>query len=349
MTHTPDIVSSSIPSDKIGNLIHADLMFFDQDTYFISSDDKSNYIIAYRLESKESDSIMEAIKRVKSDYHVRGFKIKEFRTDSEAVFIGCTEEISDLGIIHSLSPPENYESSIERMIRTIKEKVRSIIFGLDYNLPTILYRYVIQYVVDCHNAVTNKKIPGSTPSEAVLGRKLDVKRHCRAAFGDIGMFRVPYANKKDTNKRSQAGVVVGRETNSNGLLYVWLPSTNKVVKRFKFKRIDLFDEIKDAIENGYEYRTIREIDDDDNDDESIEEAFLDPFIEIDHSDDDFDDLDIDPISVNMSVIEALNFNKSKSEEAIKAELQQLIDLKVFFQHIFVIFQLLIERESFLVR
>jgi hypothetical protein len=64
-----------------------DFIFFNGETYLITSDDYSNYVITIYLSTRDQPSVVSAIKRVVNIYTSYGFKVKEMRSDSESVFI----------------------------------------------------------------------------------------------------------------------------------------------------------------------------------------------------------------------------------------------------------------------
>ena len=170
MTQEVAVTSKSRKADKIGELIHMDFMFFNGDTHLITSDDYSNYIISIYLKTRDKQSVVNAIKRVLNINTSYGITVKELRSDSESVFIESEDSINSFGALLSTVAPSHHEKSIERLIRTVKEKTRSIIYGLPYKLPLSLYRYAPEYAIS-HNAVPNIKTEHESPSNMLYGRK----------------------------------------------------------------------------------------------------------------------------------------------------------------------------------
>jgi hypothetical protein len=303
MTRQSQPESLTPVAENIGDLLHMDIVFFAGQTYLLSSDDHSNHILSIKMENKEVDTVVEAIHLICDIYTQHGFTVKEIRTDAEAVFIAATGDIHRMGVKHSTTAPDHHEVNIERMVRTIKEKTRALIHNLPYQLPKMLYCHAWQYSIISHNKVSNSKTGNSTPNILVKGVKLDVKLDCRASFGDIGYFYKPKGSSNKDGVRAELGIVLGRVPTSNGTLRVFIPATKQIVSRFKFKSAPVTEEFKQYMENRF-------------DDEDVTDE--DTGSEVDEVNED--------IEVNMVTDTPENVMK---DTAIKAELKQLLDMKVF--------------------
>jgi hypothetical protein len=295
--------------------------------------------------------------------------VKNIRTDSEAVFQSLETALMETEIIPSYTAPENHERKAERAIQTIKSKARAIIYGLDYKLPKKLYGYALEYAVNSNNMVSNVNNPATTPNEMMIGRKINAKQDCRAIFGEIGQFRIPYANDDSAGARSETGIVVGRVPNSHGVLKVFIPTRNQVVRRFKFVKHSMNKELEEYINDNYE--TTSDVDEDtENDtneskkalnDEGVywkdPDAVLNAFINsVNHkksksdvragknettvrldtgvTNDCFREYCCEPNPIigeyiNWTMQEALEHDAEKAKEAMKIEMQQMVDEKVF--------------------
>jgi hypothetical protein len=248
MTHAVAIPSQNATESKVGGLLHMDIVFFHEEQYLISVDDLSKHVILIPLPSKRQSSVEDGIGKIVNIYTGYQHQVKKIRTDSEAVFISCDDYIRSLGILPQLVPPEHHEASIERCVRQIKDKTRALIFGLKYTMPDSLYKFAIKHAVTCINMTTTSDASGETPNQLVCGSKLNAKSDLRASFGDIGLFRIPYANKNDDEPRAELGIVVGRVGNSNGILKVYVPTRNRVVSRFKFMKTEDVKDMSSMLE-----------------------------------------------------------------------------------------------------
>jgi hypothetical protein len=142
-------------------------------------------------------------------YRSYGLKVKEMRSDSESVFIQSEDDINAFGAQLSTAAPSHHEKSIKRLVRAIKEKARSIIFGLPYKICIRIRSAISQF--------------SAKPKDSLLtGKKFDMLTDGRGIFGAAG----PYADKKDINARAEEGIIVGRVRNSKGILLVCSEQSN---------------------------------------------------------------------------------------------------------------------------
>jgi hypothetical protein len=216
-------------------------------------------------------------------------------------------------LIHTA--PENHARKVERAIQTIKNKARASIYGLNYVLPKKLVRFAFEYATLSSNMVPNINFPTTTPNEMVCKRKVDMKTYGRASFGQIGMFRVPKAEQTSTGVRAESGIVVGKVHSSHGVLKVFLPSRNKVLRRFKYVKLSMTEDLSNYLQENYNLMdkddfgdlasTVPNFDDP-NFDYTTEEV---PYFENPYE-----------VEVNWTVKEALEFNPTLTKCAIKDEL-----------------------------
>jgi hypothetical protein len=252
MKHSDAKMSKSFITKVIGDLLHMDIMFFGGLVYLLIVDNFSGFYVTISLKDKRLETMKSAVEKVISIYKGYGHKVKNIRTDSESVFQSLESALMESEILPSYTAPENHERKAERAIQTVKSKARALIYGLDYKLPKKLFGFALEYAVNSNNMVPNVNHPTTTPNEMVMGRKINVKQDCRATFGEIAQFRIPYAEHDSVGLRSETGIVVGRVPNSHGVLKVFVPSRNKIVRRFKFVKHKMNKELEDYLKNHYE-------------------------------------------------------------------------------------------------
>jgi hypothetical protein len=142
-------------SEQVGEIVHMDIMQFVKQLYLVAVDDYCGFVVTVRLLNKRQETLEDAISKVINVYKSGGHKVLAFRSDSEAVFVACEDFIRSNGGTLTLAAPENHDHVVERNIRTIKDKTRSLIYGLPYLLPTWTWKYGVEYAVLGINAVPN--------------------------------------------------------------------------------------------------------------------------------------------------------------------------------------------------
>jgi hypothetical protein len=307
-THQVAKPTNNPRSEKVGELLHIDIYYWNDCQYLISLDDHSNHVVLIYLETKSKWNVIKAIDLIVGKYRSHGHIVSSIRTDSESVFLSIEDDMNHKGIVMQVTAPENHERSVERAARTIGEKARSIIYSLSYDLPSKLYNHALEYAVRCHNLLPSKVIT-TTPNQIVIGKRIDFNVDLRAKFGDIGLFRKPYANKNKLSPRAELGIVVGIVPNSNGVLKVFLPEKNKIVRRFKYEKQDKNELFVSYLENHYELKGNIVEDDEISISDDNDLYWNDPEQE--------------------GEIDVMESQVASVDGPVKVELQQLLDEKVF--------------------
>jgi hypothetical protein len=194
------------------------------------------------------------------------------------------------------------------------------------------------YATESINMVSNSSTPTQTPNELVTGKKVDASFMFRAEFGAVGLFRVPYSDAADINARAEFGVVVGRVGNSNGILKVFVPERNRIVRRFKFIRTQVTADFQKLLLQHEEDTETDDTDESEWDDSDISELNV-PINEVS---DDFEwnlndvweplieDFENEAdVVVNMTLDEASKKHPDLLESSVKLEIDQMIKLNVW--------------------
>jgi hypothetical protein len=121
--------SGTPPKDRIGDLVHTDIMYFNDNMYLISSDDKTNFLYLNQMKDKNRNrnTIETAIQHVIELYMYakHNWNMKEFRSDQEPALMVIRDRLGQQGIKYTNSHTEEHNGSIERMIRNEMSKTRS--------------------------------------------------------------------------------------------------------------------------------------------------------------------------------------------------------------------------------
>ena len=113
---------------------------------------------------------------------------------------------------------------IERSIRTIKERARSISTVLPYTtLPKQLVIHLIYYVVMFLNAMPAKTGISETisPREIVMRRRLDWNKHCTGEFGEYVEAHIDPDITNNNKTRTFSGIYLGVTGNIQGIKKVF--------------------------------------------------------------------------------------------------------------------------------
>jgi hypothetical protein len=241
--------SLTIKENAIGELLHADLYFINKQIYLMSIDDRTGFVNVVKLINKQSKQVLDGFRRIIAQYRSKGHVVKTIRTDREATFLATRDSLNDSGIEHQTCAPGQHIAKIERAIRTIKGRYRSVIHSLPYILPESLLPDLNLDIVQTMNITPNVNTNKMSPRELVFGTKIDANKVLRASFGDLVITHVPNnVQDRSTSARGELGIIVGRDFTDSGSVKFWGITNNRVVARQKFSAVELTDDVLQRID-----------------------------------------------------------------------------------------------------
>ncbi|KAI2502324.1 Reverse transcriptase (RNA-dependent DNA polymerase) [Fragilaria crotonensis] len=125
-----------------------DIMFVNKLPFFVTISRNIRFSTSEFLTNRKSDTIFKAITHVHQTYAKRGFHIEVILMDGEFDKDGLVGDVAELGISINCVAAEEHVPEIERHIRTIKERSRSVVGMLPFKqLPARIVIELIHYVV----------------------------------------------------------------------------------------------------------------------------------------------------------------------------------------------------------
>ena len=235
----PSYLSSpTMPAGRVGSRVFMDLVPLAGTTIggnnhvLLWLDAYSGYLGVCGVDSKKSQSLMGALDIVVSAFQENIYGIDEVVTDSEACFVAIRPHLQGLlRTRHRLTPPKQHNQRIERYVRTINDRMRSVLSGLTYVLPPKLYGELMATVVFFMNMFPNKVHPTLTPAIVFNGDKMDCRQVNHAPFGSAVM--VTETDKSSVSSkyepRAELALVLGPSIMVRSAVHVYVQST-KVIK-----------------------------------------------------------------------------------------------------------------------
>jgi hypothetical protein len=163
----------------------------------------------------------------------QGFSVSMIFSDGEGALGKLKTHLNMLGIELYISSAGGHVARIERKIQMIKERIRAHMTG---RLPfTLTFLGIAMLILHCASRLNNQKsgVTGGFPREEFSGRRVDVNRDFRAAFGDYVVCTVP-----DTKNNMESRVTDG---------YVVLPTGNRTVYNITTQKIITRDQFIDCL------------------------------------------------------------------------------------------------------
>jgi len=174
-----------------------------------------------------------------------GRKPDRIFTDREKVFDDF-QTYKRVKVTHSA--PNRHARIAERNIETVKRAMRSTLASLPFKLPSHLFRYLVDWVIQRRNLLINTKSSPLTPAEIYGCKQFSLQELLRTQFGTAGFFKIPRDQiKDDLAPQTEFGIIIGYESNRPANLKVYVPSRNEVFMRSHYKPAQLTRELIDAL------------------------------------------------------------------------------------------------------
>jgi hypothetical protein len=125
----------------------------------------------------------------------------------------------------------NNLAKVDRHIRLIKDRVRSILHSLPFSLPRKLLPWAVYFAVSRINLLNHSfyKSGQHSPNELFTGRKADYKRDLRASFGEY-VECYPPSTDNSLNERSVSSIALCPSNNKSGSFLFYSLESGKVIK-----------------------------------------------------------------------------------------------------------------------
>jgi hypothetical protein len=146
-----------------GQLLHADLKEYAATTIggnrwaLVTVDDYTGFIQVVSIKNKSTASVLAGLKCVIRFYNQFRHVVVAIQVDPEKTLLACQPGLSEIGIKLDDMIPGTHERLVERSIRTLYERLRTVLADQPYKLPEKLHGEALQYCVDSINSVPNNK------------------------------------------------------------------------------------------------------------------------------------------------------------------------------------------------
>ena len=172
---------------KTEQIMYIDIMFVNQIPYLVSVVQPIEFLFVSKLAKRDDKTLWISLKKAIAGMTKYHFKIKMIRVDGEGAIntewfhnkVGLRDIIlNDTGAGEAVAV-------VERKIRHIIERVRSVISPLSLKLSEKLEAWLVKYAVSrIVFAPTRNSIDHISPQEKLSGRKVDVDKEIKHGFGD---------------------------------------------------------------------------------------------------------------------------------------------------------------------
>jgi hypothetical protein len=237
-------VSNSPPATKVGEIVHVDILAFPSLTlaknkYFVFAlDEFSGFLTMIPLQSKDLHDLNKGLEQLINEFKTFSHIIKKIVSDSESVLISCTNFLGGKGIEMNHSPPYQHAQRVERYVRTLNERMRTILDSLPYDLPLFLYAELVLACITHLNDFPNSTHTTESPIMLFKGRKLDLRQRAPLAFGQLAMFHKTGQPLNKWEPRAELGIALGPSLHSHSTVRCYLFTHRKVYNRNRYTEIN---------------------------------------------------------------------------------------------------------------
>jgi hypothetical protein len=280
-----------------------DLMFIEKLDFFVSIDRETKLITVKVIPDKSAKVMETAVTELIGAYKVHRRIIRSINCDGEKGIKCISSFLSNQGIDYQPNAKGDHVADVERAIRQIKERVRSTMGTLPYEVTDTILAYLVRDCVRCINLFPRK---GENESPIVKFRK-DKLIYSKDLLLPFGQTVFVHEENEITNSmipRSQLAINLGRERDGTRT-FLTIPKFT-IVERRSYKEIPVTEEVIKLIKERADQEKIKP-----------------PKVEIKNTTE-------EPVEiVMMSVKKAQLEYGEKATLAVQKEMQQLHDKNVF--------------------
>ena len=221
----------------------ADVMFVNGLPFFITLSRGIKLITIQFLPSRTINMLSDKLQTILNLYRRGGYLIRTALMDME--FKPLADKMTDVNI--NTTSAREHVGDVERCIRLIKDRCRSVISDLPYRdfLPDQFVIHLLYFVARMLNAVPNDNGVSSeySPKEIVTGQKFDFETQCKVKFGAYVEAHPDRDITNDMKLRAEPCIALGPTGNIQGGVNCYSLTTKKILERRSFTRLPMPDQV----------------------------------------------------------------------------------------------------------
>ena len=165
--------------------MHCDIMFINKQAYLVSVTHPLGIVLVACIDNVTTPALRASIRKMFGTIGSRRISIVRFTSDNEKGIAALFGDMNAMGVEVVTVGPGQHDHVIERMIRHLKETIRTIIYSLPYLVPDALMPHLVLgaakklLLFPSHSTRTDH----ISPFEAFFGRKADTKKDIGPPFG----------------------------------------------------------------------------------------------------------------------------------------------------------------------
>ena len=237
----PDKIRENV---QIQNQVaNCDLMFLNGRPFFVTVFSTTEFVMVNRVQSKGGKDVMMALRKHISEMKRLGFIVTTLRIDGESGVVTDREntiELNNMGIKVDPCASGDHIPTVERKIRTIKERVRCMASVLPFELCNKLEDLLVKWAVSRINLeVTVNTTEYMCPREKVYNVRTDVARETKHEFGEY----VQIIEGVGNDSRSRGAVALLPTDNRDGSWFYFTLDNGGIISRRRVSSLPMPEEV----------------------------------------------------------------------------------------------------------
>ena len=228
----------------------ADLFFVNKTPFFLTYSRNICFTTVTHMPNRKLESIAQAYQAIHSLYANRGFRITTLSVDNEfAPLQGLLQALPDGPRVNVCSANEHVPE-IERRIRVVKERVRSLRHTLPFShLPELMLIHMVLHCVRMLNYFPPKGSISSniSPRTLLTGDTLSFKKDFSVPFGAYCQVHEQNAPRNGLTARTQDAICLGSSQNIQGGYKFMSLTTGHLLKRYSWTEVPLTQVVIDSV------------------------------------------------------------------------------------------------------
>jgi hypothetical protein len=228
----PNVVvnNSVLKHDVTDVTLSIDLFYISGVLFLMSISDRLKLVIVTNVQNKSAKELHTALKTHIEIYGTRNYRVTAILTDGEAGIVA--DMFSHQGVRFNVTAKNEHVGDIERMGRTLKERVRCHWNILPYKMDKEMIVHCVCFCVSAINMFPkDNSIGHKAPRELFLGCKSNCKTDARLAFGEYVQVDEDDMKTNGMESRTSGAISLGPNGNMQGGYNFLSLATNRVLSR----------------------------------------------------------------------------------------------------------------------
>ena len=232
---SPAIIPGNLMTIERAQTLQVDIMFIAGLPFMVGLISPLGYCVTQYIQNRKTPQIQSSIMHILAVAKSRHLWISHIISDNEGGVLSLTDILLNQGIQVSPTAAGEKAHKVERRIRYIKERVRSIMHSLPYNLNALLLIHCVAHSTWCTNLhIVSDSTANLSPHEVFTGRRLSAKRDLRHSFGDYVQATVPHPNNT-MGARTEGHITLGSTNSLTGGVRMYCLATGELRVRDQFQ------------------------------------------------------------------------------------------------------------------